>query len=416
MPKQQGITPDERGGFHTYVSLGTDKDGKRIRRHIRGATQKEVAEERTRLLRRSEQGLAPAGRPLTLETYLRQWLSAVEGRELAYKTLVGYRYAVQAVIPFLGSARMDKGKPTTKDIENLATHLRQNGNAAGRGKPMRRASVRSVIRSLSVALNEAVADGVLARNPVAGARLPANKPDEEVQPLTQTEVAHIMSALRGRPEETRWAVALSLALRQGEILGLRWSALDLDSGKAFISRAVERRNWQHGCGEPETCGLNFRPSYRAAKCPQRHSGGLVLKSTKGEENDRIPLSPQLVVLLRAHRKDQLAQRIRAGGMWEDHDLVFCTETGKPIDPRRDWVAWGAMLTEIGVRHVGTHVARHTAITLALQAGIDDLLVSRRLARHRAGVAFTRQKYQHLVADQHAAMAQQMGDLILGQGS
>jgi integrase len=62
-------------------------------------------------------------------------------------------------------------------------------------------------------------------------------------------------------------------------------------------------------------------------------------------------------------------RARHPALGQENALVFCAPTGAPIDPRRDWAAWKALLRDAGVRDVRLHDARHTAATLLLVQGV-----------------------------------------------
>jgi hypothetical protein len=62
----------------------------------------------------------------------------------------------------------------------------------------------------------------------------------------------------------------------------------------------------------------------------------------------VLLAP-LVEQLKAHRRQQNAERLAAGAAWQDWDLVFCTPVGAPIDTRDDWADWHALLREVGLR-------------------------------------------------------------------
>ena len=137
-------------------------------------------------------------------------------------------------------------------------------------------------------------------------------------------------------------MALALGLRQGEALGLTWECVDLDRGTLTVRQALQR--------QPGT--------------------GLVLVQPKSRAGRRtIALPGPLRVALRAHRAAQLADRMAAGSMWQDHDLVFCQQNGRPLEPRSDHRAWRALLTAAQVRPARLHDARHTAASLLLQQGV-----------------------------------------------
>src|SRR5207244_2016666 len=99
---------------------------------------------------------------------------------------------------------------------------------------------------------------------------------DEVDPLDADEARAVLAAATDRRNAARWSVALAIGLRQGEALGLQWPDVDLDAGTVSVRQALQRRRWQHGCGS-EPCGRR-----RAAECPARHGGGLVLTEVKSK--------------------------------------------------------------------------------------------------------------------------------------
>jgi hypothetical protein len=74
----------------------------------------------------------------------------------------------------------------------------------------------------------------------------------------------------------------------------------------------------------------------ADKCPDRVGGGLVFRQRKGKGKLTLQCPPALLELLREHRKKQAKERLRAGSAWTDHDLVFTTRHGGPIERTEDW--------------------------------------------------------------------------------
>jgi integrase len=76
-----------------------------------------------------------------------------------------------------------------------------------------------------------------------------------------------------------------------------WAEVDLDAGTVAVYRSVRAK------GDTKT-----RRSRRVLKLPKK-----------------------AVEALREHRKRQAAERLRAGEMWHDQDLVFCHEDGTPLD-------------------------------------------------------------------------------------
>ena len=102
-------------------------------------------------------------------------------------------------------------------------------------------------------------------------------------------------------------MALSLGLRQGEALGLRWVDVDLDGRTLTVGAALQR-------------------------IPGR---GLVLVEPKTKTSRRkVPLPPVCVAALREHRVRQLQERLLAGSVWVETGLVFTTRVGTGLESGR----------------------------------------------------------------------------------
>jgi integrase len=105
------------------------------------------------------------------------------------------------------------------------------------------------------------------------------------------------------------------------------------------------------------------------QCPQRRSGGLLFREIKERRRKTVALPPDLIAVLRAHRRPQARERMAAANVREDHDLAWCQENGRPADPRADWQEWAGILAEAGIEHTGTHAMRHSAAGLVFMGAI-----------------------------------------------
>jgi len=299
--------------------------------------------------------------------WLEHWLATVAGPRLRPATVTRYRLAIRShLTPKLGHHRLDRLQP--EHLEVAYQELVAGGLAAS--------TVLYAHRVLSQALSVGVRRGTLARN-VASLVDPPRGRGAQTEPLSLTDAQAMLAAAEGSRNSARWSVGLAIGLRQGEALGLTWArSVDLDSGNLIVGQALQRIAYRHACHAP--CGQ------RPAGCPDRELdlptgfvainylfGGLVLVEPKSEAGKRtIAMPAQLVDALRVHRQTQLEERLLAGSVWEDHDLVFAQPNGRPIDPRRDWAAWKTLCAAAGVRDSRVHDARHTAATLLLVQGVS----------------------------------------------
>jgi integrase len=201
---------------------------------------------------------------------------------------------------------------------------------------------------------------------------------------------------------------------------------DPEQCKAKQGRACRRRQAAHCPRHRGECPPPCRPgcTEHAATCPKRHSGGIVrteqgsgpgtsrrrLRTKSKAGGRRLGLPPEIVAELRAHRVAQDAERKHAGSLWEDNGLVFCGQTGKPIDPSRDREEWKSILAEAGVRDVTGHQARHAAATLLLLKGVDRRVVMDIMCWSSERML---SRYQHVVDEMRTEAAKRLGGALFG---
>jgi integrase len=138
--------------------------------------------------------------------------------------------------------------------------------------------------------------------------------------------------------------------------------------------------------------------------------GLIYEEPKADRSRRtLALPAQLVDALRAHRAAQLEERITAGPLWQDHDLVFAQPNGRPIERKSDWRAWKTLLRDAGVREVRLHDGRHTAATLLLSEGVHPRVVMEVLGH--AQMRTTTDTYSHVLPALGRDAAERMGNAL-----
>jgi integrase len=168
---------------------------------------------------------------------------------------------------------------------------------------------------------------------------------------------------------------------------------------------------RHVCGPADAKGL-CPPGCtgHAAQCPQPQGGGLVLREIRERRRKPIPLPKPVVADLRVHRARQNRERPAASNIWEDHDLVFAQENGRPIDPRADWEEWSNIPAAAGIEHANTYAMRHSAATIGLDEG-TALAVVQELLGH-SDIRVTRGS-THVSAALAADGAERVGRALFG---
>jgi len=141
----------------------------------------------------------------------------------------------------------------------------------------------------------------LVRENVAAATDPPIPQPEEIWPLTAVQVKVLLSEAHGERLEALFAVAVTAGLRVGELCAIQWSDLDMESNSPRVRRTLSR-----------------------AKNGPRYT------TPKNGKGRNIKLSSMATEALRRHRVRQNAERLQAGTNWQDGNLVFGRDDGRPL--------------------------------------------------------------------------------------
>ncbi|WP_432980979.1 tyrosine-type recombinase/integrase [Dactylosporangium sp. CA-233914] len=381
------------GYWHGRVTVGLRDNGEPDRRHVQAKTVREVIARVRKLERdRDNATVRKPGQRWTVEKWLTHWVENIAAPAVRENTIAGYRVAVNRhLIPGLGAHRLDRLEP--EHLEKLYAAMVRRGS-----KP---ATAHQAHRTLRTALNEAVRRGHITRNPATFAKTP-RVADEEIEPYTVEEVRKLLDQAATRRNSARWAIALSLGLRQSEALGLKWSDVNLDEGTLTVRRGRLRPRWDHGCAGD--CGKRF-----AGYCPKRRPQRPATTETKSRAGRRsIGLPDELVQLLRGHAVHQQTEREQAAQLWREGGWLFATAIGEAVNPRTDYAEWKRLLKLAGLRDGRLHDARHTAATVLLVLGVAERAVMGIMGWSNSSMA---SRYQHITGQVRRDIAARVGGLI-----
>lgn len=349
-------------------TAGRDASGNRVRRKVTGRTKTEARQRLRSLQRAAVDGQpAPSG-AVRLGAFLDHWLDEVVPlRVSSPNTVDNYRWAVNHHIkPALGTRRLRDLSP-----DDVDAFLRAKRNAGlGHSSVMR---IRAV---LVQALRHGERYGNVSRNVAALVDLP-RAPQTEGRSLTVEQARKLLDAAKNdRLEAATWC-GLLLGLRPGELLGLAWADVDLDAGRLTVRRSLKRERGVLRLGDPKT-----PKSMRTLEVP-----------------------PLIVDALRAHRARQAAERLAAGSLWTDNDLVFPTQLGTPTDPSNLRRSIARITKHAGLGHWHPHELRHSAASILSDAGVPLEEVADVLG-HR-DFRTTASVYRHRITSAISAAAEPM---------
>jgi integrase len=259
-------------------------------------------------------------------------------------TKANYRDALKPVRERLGERSLQS--ITKADVEQLVDWMLTSGRKRS-GKPgtgLGARSVRLTLGRLKAAFEMATDEGRLVRN-VAKLVTPPEYTPSEREVWSQTEVRTFLRAAADDRLHAAWRLGL-YGLRRGEVLGLRWSDIDLKAKTLTINQGRVLVD----------CQVRVEP-------PKTHNG----KRT-------LPLDDALVKALTALRKQMAKESEAAGSAYQaaladldwytpGDEYVITDELGVPVHP--EWYSdeFAHLLKRVALRKIRLHDSRHTTLSL-----------------------------------------------------
>jgi integrase len=368
-------------------------DGARKRKFVYGVTWEDAHGKLVELKARSQRGIPIPDRVWRLRDYLPYWLATYVS-DLKPTTARGYESAVRLhLIPALGAKRLDRLQ--VQDVKTFMDALRRKclccANGLDKIRPVERRccsvgrccqhystvrQIQFVHAVLRNALQQAMREELVSRNVAKLVRVPS--PRYRVgKGLSVDQVKKLLAAAEGHRLYPLWVVAATMGLRRGELLGLRWSDVDLDRGTLMIAQTV-----------------------------QRAGGRLHVQDAKTEGSESVLPLPEITwITILDHQERQRTERERLSEIWHDHGLVFPSERGTPMEPTNLSRAFANLRAKVGLTDVRLHDLRHTVVSLLMELGVAPHIVQA-IARH-ADVKVTLKIYAHANLD---AMRQALSQL------
>ena len=348
----------------------------RKRKTIYGKTRAEVAKRLAKALSDREDGLFFDDEGLTVEGYLERWLKDSVRENVRPRTLSNYQLQVRRhIVPALGRIKLKSLSPA--HVQGLYRQKLDSGLSSS--------SVRYIHAVLHRALKQALRWGLVPRNVADAVDIP-KLVREEVRALSPEEARQLLETARdaGDRFEAIYVLALSCGLRRGELLGLKWTDLDL-SPKATLRVARQLQRMRDGSG------LKFTTP----------------KSGKGRA---IRLPRRAVEALKAHRARQAEEKLKAGSLYQDEGLIFTTEVGTPLEPSNiDRRSFKPLLKKAGLPDIRFHDLRHTCATTLLKMGQHPKFVQDLLGH--ANISLTLDTYSHVLPGMGDGLADAMDDAL-----
>lgn len=307
----------------------------------------------------------------TVAAFLDEWLEDSVKPNVKERTYDRYEADVRLHIkPNIGAVQLRRLTP--ERVEKMLADL--SGTISDTSRL-------HVFRVLSRALTIAVRWRRVGRN-VCDALEPPKATEPEMYVMSGAEVNRLLNVTEGDRLHALYVTAIHTGMRRGELFGLRWSDIDLDEGVAWVRQSLQ------------TPGKNP-----------------VFSTPKSGKARLVPLAEEVIDALTSLKVDQEIERAHYGQDYRDYDLVFCQQTGAPIDgssfARWNWYKMrdAAGLPDI----VRFHDLRHTFVSRALAAGASLRAISDMVGHHDPG--FTARRYAHALQEDQEKAVRLLGEYL-----
>ena len=317
------------GRWEGRVVIGYDDKGKPKTKSVLAHTKSECVEKLERLKEecgRTAEKLKP---DMPFGEWIDFWYQYFSSPKLRPTTQATYENRIYGhIIPSVG--KIPLSKLTQNDLQQFYAKLKRTGrkvNVELKGTGVSDRMVRSCHALCRSSLEKAVEEGLITRNPSIGCKLPPKK-NGEMKVLTQNEIVRLLNQAYDEGYYEMFLLELTTGMRRGEILGLKWRDLNLETGELNIKRQLTTK----GISVPKT-----KSSIRTVLLP-----------------------PDMLDLLREMKKTA------------KYDWIFPSpvKEGEPRNPTAITKRFRIMLERAHCKHVRFHDLRHTFATMALENGMD----------------------------------------------
>lgn len=362
------------GKYAGSITIGFDGNGKQKRRVVYGKTKAEVQKKLDQLKVEHHTGKLIDKNTTTVAQYLKQWLTAKQ-HSLSPKTLHLYQNLITHINTHIGQRQLQKLTPLhvsqaiNSIIENSGNTRKNRETKTTSGPPENpgAATGAKALTLLKAALEQAVQWKLITTNPAN--HIPKPKITKQLPQVWEPEqIKQFLQAALSDRTYPIFYLAFTTGMRRGELLGLRWK--DYDGKTITVRQAIV------------LVGNTIQTSH-----PKSEASGRL-----------IPLPPDTIQIIEQQRQVQTAlktQTLQSGKPWEENDLIFTTDSGKPIHPRNLERSWHRITQQAGLPAIRIHDIRHTFASLAISQGIDVKRLSDVLGH--ASTQMTLNIYSHLFA-------------------
>ncbi|MFE4120079.1 tyrosine-type recombinase/integrase [Priestia sp. YIM B13486] len=310
---------------------------------------------------------------MTYSTYMDEWFEERQNHLQKTTFEIHSIYYRSVIKPKLGHFKIQQITPL---------HIQKFINELVNQNSYSEHTIHLIYRIISASLKKAKIIKLLKDNPASGITLPKIR-KKEMNVWSLEQVNYFINESKKIKRLTRcyigFLIALLTGMRQGEIMGLRWKDIDMESQIIYIRQTLTQ---------------DAEIKYGAKNVSSIRS---------------IHISNKLIAELKVHRKRVLAEKLSLGQDYNDFDLVICTQKGKPMIPRNFRKEFYNLTEKIRLPKIRFHDLRHTHATILIQQNVNVKLISERLGHAEIGT--TLDTYSHVLPNMQKTVSDELDKII-----
>lgn len=361
-----------------YFTIEINENGKRKRIKRRGFKRKQDAEDaRRQLLNELEQGIDLDASKTLFKEILHDWLNGKN--KIADRTKETYSWLIENhIIPALGETPIKELTP--RQIEKQYIIWKKENKISGE-------NIRKCHTIIKAALNKAVSWDALIKNPAVSVETPEAE-NKEMMYWTEEDAHRFLNAAKEDRYYHAFLLAITTGMRQGEILGLQISDVDIKNRSVSVKQILD------------------------------HSGKQIISRTKTKSGTRMIGIDKIT----ANEIEKLVLRTKEEKMenrdiYNDIGLLICTKLGTPLSPRNlnrsfarlvDKVNENLKENEEPLKKIRFHDLRHTHVVMLLKMRENNKRIAERMGWSSVKML---DKYAHITPHMQEETADAFGEMF-----
>lgn len=382
-------------------SIYTRKDGRLVGQYfvdgktkfVYGRTKTEIKNKLEKAIEKVKNNIDFESEKMSLNEWLDEWLNCYAKNSIKLSTLVSYDGIIHRHVEKSKIGKIELNKLNTRIFQKYFNEKSVSGRIDGKKGGLSPKTILNHYNMLHNALDQAVVNGYMLKNPLIGVRLPRQE-HKEMRVLSVSEQTKLMARVNRSEEPGACGINIALytGMRLGEIIGLQWQDIDFENEKISVRRTLNRLKTFEKDSETAT--------------------KIVISEPKTKNSIReIPIVKPLYNLLKNQYEHQSKCAEFLGTKLKKDTFVVTNEVLKFYEPKTYQELFEKAVEASGIEKANFHALRHTFATRCIEQGMDIVVLSKLLGH--ASPSTTMNKYGHALEEQKKSSMENLSDFYEG---